>query len=87
MAGADECEAYLAEKLRTALARDPALHELGIHVTVVAAQGRAVLSGVIATRERRARVAEIARQVLPGFEIHNEVAVQQLAPPEPETVG
>jgi osmotically-inducible protein OsmY len=85
MALADQPDAYLAEQLRVALALDPQLHELGIHVTVAAARRRAVLVGVVPTRERRERAGEIARRVLPEFEIQNDVTVQQLVPPDPET--
>jgi len=77
-------DATLAERVRTAFARDPSLHELGIRVTVISAQRRVALAGVVATLERRERAGEVARVVLPGFAIDNDLAVQQLAAPEPE---
>lgn len=85
MATPDPTDATLAEQVRAAFARDPRLHELGIHVTVLSQQRRVALAGVVATAERRALAAEIARRALPGFEIRNDVSVQQLSPPEPET--
>jgi osmotically-inducible protein OsmY len=87
MAVAEAPDTSLAEQVRAALARDPRLHELGIRVTVLAGQRRIVLSGVVATCARREWAAEVARATLPGFEIENDVAVQQMAPPEPETLA
>jgi osmotically-inducible protein OsmY len=87
MAHADEPDAYLGEQVRAALARDPRLHELGIRVTVLASRRRVELAGVVATPERRSLVGEVARRTLPDFEVHNDIAVQQMAPPEPETLA
>jgi osmotically-inducible protein OsmY len=86
MAFADEPDVYLAEQVRGALSRDPVLHELGIRVTVVTARRLVVLAGVVATRERRTRVAQVARATLPDFEVHNDVRLQQMAPPEAEAL-
>jgi len=87
MALADAPDAYLAEQVRTALALDPRLHELGIRVTVMAARRQVVLAGVVATGARREWAAEVARRTLPEFEVRNDVGVQQMAPPEPETLA
>lgn len=87
MALPDPPDTTLAEQVRAAFARDPRLHELGIQVTVLSAQRRAALAGVVATAERRTLAGEIARRALPGFEIRNDVSVQQLAPPEPESLA
>jgi hypothetical protein len=43
-------DAYLAERIRTALAQDPRVNELGIQVVIVG--GRAVVTGSVATAER-----------------------------------
>lgn len=75
----------LAEQVRAALADDA--HELGIRVTVLAEHGRVALAGVVVTPERRARAAEIVRRVLPGFAVDDDIAVQRLDPPEPETLA
>lgn len=87
MAFADAPDASLSEQVRAALALDPRLHELGIRVTVLAAQRRVVLAGVVATAERRAWAAEVARRTLPDYEIQNDVGVLQMTPPEPETLA
>lgn len=64
---------YLAQRLRDALAEDPRVGELGIGVTV--ADGRAYLSGEVATPERQHAVAAVAAEVLPDHEVHNDVSV------------
>ncbi len=64
---------YLVEEIRRALALDPRLHELGIQVEV--ASGRVVLSGDVPTPARRQAVGEVARELAPGYEVRNDVAV------------
>lgn len=64
-------EEYMAQRLRDVLAHDPRACELGIVVTV--ADGHVYLSGQVATRERCEAVAEVAAEVLPGHELHNDV--------------
>jgi osmotically-inducible protein OsmY len=81
-----EADAYVAERVRTALAEDPRVGELGIAVTVE--DGRLVLSGEVATAARRAAVEAVAREQAPGNEIDNRVSAFVLGEPgEPETVG
>lgn len=80
-------DATLAERVRSAFARDPGLHELGIRVTVLSAQRRVTLAGVVATSARRQRAGEVARGVLPGFAVDNDLAVQHLAAPDPERLS
>lgn len=81
-----QADAYLAERVRTALAADPRVGELGIAVTVE--DGRLVLRGEVATPERRLLVETVAREQAPGTEIDNQVTAVVLGEPgEPETVG
>jgi osmotically-inducible protein OsmY len=67
---------YLVEEIRRSLALDPRLHELGIQVQV--ASGKVVLSGDVPTPARREAVGEVARELAPGYEVHNDVAVLDL---------
>ncbi len=77
---------YLAERVRTALAEDPRVGELGIVVEFE--DGRLVLAGEVATAERRAAVETVAREHAPDCEIENRVSAVVLGEPgEPETVG
>ncbi len=79
-------DAYLVERVRTALAEDPRVGELGITVTVEG--GRLVLSGEVATAERRVAVEAVAREQAPATEIDNRVSASVLGEPgEPEVVG
>ncbi len=79
---AHEPDVYLAEHIRTTLATDPRVHELGIQVRV--ASGRLVLTGAVPTPERRDAVGEIARRLAPDHEVHNAVSVTSC--PEVEDV-
>ncbi len=79
-------DAYLVERVRTALAGDPRVGELGIAVTL--RDGRLVLSGHVATVERCLAVETVAREQAPGTEIDNQVSAVVLGEPgEPEVVG
>ncbi|HEX2041876.1 MAG TPA: BON domain-containing protein [Acidimicrobiales bacterium] len=81
-----DADAYVAERVRTALAADPRAGELGIAVTVE--EGRLVLTGEVATAERRAAVEAVAREQAPGSDIDNRVSALVLGEPgDPETVG
>jgi len=75
--GPAEPAAYLVERLREALAHDPRVAELGISVTV---SGDAVLlTGYVATPERKAAVTEVVEPLLEGRTLHNGVTVATLA--------
>ena len=79
-------DVYLVERVRTALAEDPRVGELGIAVTVE--DGRVVLAGEVATAERRTAVEAVAREVAPGHEVDNRVSAVPLGEPgEAETVS
>jgi hypothetical protein len=68
---------YLIERVREALAHDPRVAELGISVAVT---GDAVLlTGDVATAERREAVAEVVEPLLEGRTLHNGVTVASLA--------
>ena len=76
---APEPDVYLAEQVRQALIQDPRVNELYVQVTV---SGRDVfLRGTVATPERQRAIADVARETLPGHEIHNQTKVG--AYPEP----
>ena len=65
---------YVIERLHQALAEDPAVHELGVQVTV-AAGNQVFLSGHVGTPERREAISDVARRVLPEYDIHNQTTV------------
>ena len=68
---------YVAERIRSALAADPRVAELGIAVKIVGS--RVQLGGAVATRDRRLLVEEIVRQLMPEHEVQNEIQVQEPA--------
>ncbi len=79
-------EAYVVERVRTALAEDPRVGELGIIVSFE--DGRLVLAGEVATAERRVAVETVAREQAPDCDIENLVTAVVLGEPgEPETVA
>ena len=85
MSGATD-DPYLVERVRTALAEDPRVAELGISVAVEGS--RLVLSGEVATADRRAAVEAVAREQAPGLAVDNRVWASVLGEPgEPEVVG
>ncbi|MDQ3680784.1 MAG: BON domain-containing protein [Actinomycetota bacterium] len=71
---------YLAQHVREALARDPRVAELGISVTVE--PGEVYLSGEVTTGERRHAIVTVAREVLPGHQIRDQVTVTPLGQPD-----
>ena len=83
MTQAPDAPQYVAERIRSALAADPRVAELGIAVKIVG--NRVQLAGVVATRDRRQLVEEIVRQLMPGHEVQNDIQVQapvESPPPE-----
>ena len=64
---------YIVERVHQALAEDPAVHELGVQVAV--AGSRVFLTGHVGTPERKEAITDVARRVLPDFEVHNQTTV------------
>ncbi|RSM72646.1 BON domain-containing protein [Kibdelosporangium aridum] len=64
---------YLVARLRTTLAEDPRTAEQGVRVTVRG--DHVVVSGDVATEQRRAEVSEVIKDVAPELVIHNDIRV------------
>jgi len=80
-----EPTAYLAERIRIALAHDPRTHELGLLVSVAA--GRVVVSGTVTSATRSRDVVTVVRELCPDLEIQDDLRVKAAdAPPDSETV-
>jgi hypothetical protein len=71
---------YLAGRLQEALAVDERVNALDIKITI--AHGRVHLTGQVRTQERQAAVHRIAQEMLPDFEIRNEISVLHLGAAE-----
>ena len=85
-AGGPGVDAYLVERVRTALAEDPRVGELGIDVVVDGA--RLVLTGVVGTAERRAVAEQVVRELAPDHDLENRLTVVTLvATGDPETLA
>lgn len=70
---------YAAGHVQQALAEDPRTAEQGIRVRVVGED--VYLSGAVSCPRRRVRVAEVARELMPGYRVHDELSVVQLDGP------
>lgn len=68
-----DLDPYLAQHVREALAQDPRIGELGVDVEVD--EDEVVLRGGVTSAERRAAVAEVARDLAPDRTIRNETTV------------
>jgi hypothetical protein len=64
---------YVVERVRNVLARDPRVGELDIHVKVL--DDRIFVRGTVPTPERRDVISDVLRDVLPDYEIDNELTV------------
>ena len=71
-----EPEDYAIERLRDALATDERVAEMGLEVRIAA--GKVFLTGQVPTEERRRAVGVVAGEVLPEYEVHNEIVVTEL---------
>ena len=74
-----EPDVYLAEQVRQALILDPRVNELYVQVTV--SDRDVFLRGTVSTPERQRAIADVAREILPDHEVHNQTKVG--AYPEP----
>ena len=70
---------YVVAHLREALARDPRVNELELNVQIAA--GKVFITGDVATPDRQRAVAEVARELLPEWEIHNGTAITPISEP------
>ncbi|GAA2667311.1 MULTISPECIES: BON domain-containing protein [Actinosynnema] len=76
----DEPEQYLAARLRRAIAEDPRTTEMGVRVTVRG--DTALLSGDVASPERRAELEAVIHDVAPELTVLDDVKVVPVGEPE-----
>ena len=67
---------YVAEHVREAIAKDERLAELHVHVRVNGR--RVVVTGEVATEERRRALFEVVSSLLPDCEVVNQTTVVPL---------
>ena len=75
----DEPPEYLVGRIEDGLAHEPRLHELAVRVEM--AGDDVLLTGEVATEERRRRVEAVARELAPGHGVRNETTVVEAPPP------
>jgi osmotically-inducible protein OsmY len=73
---------YLTEDLRDRLIHDPRVYEQDL--TIRLDQRRLTVGGNVTTAERQQAITEVARELLPGYEITNETTVVPSSEPEGE---
>jgi osmotically-inducible protein OsmY len=73
---------YLPEHIRESLIHDPRVAEQDLKVDVK--ESRVVLGGNVATPQLRETIADVARELLPGYEIVNETTVVPASEPDGE---
>lgn len=73
---------YLPETIREKLIHDPRVAEQDLKVEVQA--HRVVLGGNVASPQVRQRITEVAKELLPDYEVVNETTVVPAAEPDSE---
>ena len=82
----DDLPDHLAADLAELLIEDPRVAEQGVQVVVEGTT--VVVTGTVATEERRAAIARVVRERLPDHDVENRVEVIALAePPTTERLG
>jgi osmotically-inducible protein OsmY len=79
-ASSDAERHYLCARVQEALARDRRTSELGMTVSVV--DDELVVSGTVATESRRDEVGAVAAEAGGGRTVRNDVAVNEVPPPQ-----
>jgi osmotically-inducible protein OsmY len=73
---------YLPENIREKLIHDPRVAEQDLRVDVK--EHRVLIGGNVSTLQLRHTLTEVARELLPGYEIVNETTVVPATEPEDE---
>ncbi|ASO19863.1 osmotically-inducible protein OsmY [Actinoalloteichus hoggarensis] len=68
-----EAPQYAAERIRRALAVDPRTSELGVRVTVRAAE--VYLDGTVPSSDRAESLTRVAQEAAPELHVHNQIRV------------
>ncbi|HEX5495782.1 MAG TPA: BON domain-containing protein [Mycobacteriales bacterium] len=71
---------YTEARIQQRLAEDPRVAALGLRVTV--RPPKIFLRGEVPSRQRRDRAAEMVRELMPGYEVYNEIEVTGAGEPD-----
>jgi hypothetical protein len=80
----DKAPEYLASHIMERLAADPSTAELGVRVTV--RPGWLLVSGVVATADRREQILRVVREEAPDLEVRSDITVADAAEPTDEEI-
>jgi osmotically-inducible protein OsmY len=75
-------DTYLPEALREKLIHDPRVAEQDLQVQVQ--EHRVMLGGNVASPQLKQRITEVAKELLPDYEVVNEITVVSAAEPDGE---
>lgn len=82
---ADEnLDSYDAEHIREKLIADPRTNALDVQVRL--AGPALVLTGNVASEERRSLIADVVAELAPGVEVRNDLSVTDMTEPEGQEV-
>jgi hypothetical protein len=73
---------YVRAHLEESLATDPRVADQGTHVVIE--HDSLVVLGTVSTRQRRAAIDDVVREVAPGVPVQNETTVVALEEPHDE---
>ncbi len=77
-------DSYDAEHIREQLIADPRVNALDVRVELAGAA--LVVTGNVATQERRQTIAEVVAELAAGVEVRNDVSVTSFAEPTDQEV-
>lgn len=77
-------DGYDAEHIREQLIADPRTSALDVQVRLAA--GALVLTGNVASEERRSTIADVVAELAPDVEIRNDLSVTQMTEPDGQEV-
>lgn len=75
---------YDIEHIREALVHDPRVNELDVHVRVV--DDALVVTGNVASVQRRDAITAVVTELVPELEVRNDVSVTDLSAPTGQEV-
>lgn len=79
-----EPTAYLVERVRTCLLRDPDVGELDVHIAIDG--NRVVVTGHVSTSTRRDAIERVVHECLPDHDVRNDTTLPESTPQEREEV-
>lgn len=80
----DTLDSYDAEHIREKLVADPRTNALDVQVRL--SGGALILTGTVASAQRRNLIAEVVAELAPGVAVRNDLSVTDMTEPEDREV-